>query len=103
MNINLRLVCFLFAFALLVPFTPSVTDADILNWQTGETIPGTEGVVPGPGKNLSGRNTDDRNLRFADFQGLQLSDASFSVSWLHNARFSQANLENASFASRTFF
>ena len=40
MNINLRLGAGLFAFALLVPFTPSVTDADILNWQTGETIPG---------------------------------------------------------------
>jgi hypothetical protein len=28
---------------------PSQLYADIKNWQTGETIPGTEEITPGPG------------------------------------------------------
>ena len=33
--------------------------ADIKNWQTGETIPDTQEIAPGPGVNLSGWNSDD--------------------------------------------
>ena len=72
--------------------------ADINNWQTGETIPGTEGITPGPGIYLSGRNSDSRNLRYADFAGgADLHRSRFYHSWLDNARFTQANLTNANF------
>ena len=66
-------------------FVPT-SRADIKNWQTGETIPGTEGITPGPGIDLSFWNTDRRNLRFADFSGgLDLSGSQFSQNWLDNA------------------
>ncbi len=51
--------------------------ADIYNWQTGEVIPGTEDIEPGPGVRLWDWNTEDRNLRYADFAGLDLSNARF--------------------------
>lgn len=85
MIINRQLKLLFFAFAVLASFASSVTDADILNWQTGETIAGTEGVIPGPERILSFRNTDDQNLRFADFEGLDLSTTTFRQSWLDNA------------------
>lgn len=65
-------------------------DADVINWQTGETIPGTEGIVPGPGLTLI-----DRDLAFADFAGLDLTAARFNESRLENARFTQTNLVRA--------
>ena len=49
--------------------------ADIKNWQTGETIAGTEGIVPGPGVDLWEWNSAERNLQFADFGGMDLSGA----------------------------
>ena len=65
------------AFALAMTHTPRMTQGDILIWPTGETIPGTEGVIPGPGIDLSDRNTEERNLQYANLQGLNLSDARF--------------------------
>ena len=87
--------------ALLAALTVSVaqipTHADIYSWDTGEVIPGTEGIEPGPGVQLSGWNTEEHNLRYADFSGgLNLTDADFSVSWLDQADFSGQNLTNAS-------
>ena len=38
----------LFALAVLVLLSQASTEADILRWDTGEVIPGTEGIVPGP-------------------------------------------------------
>jgi uncharacterized protein YjbI with pentapeptide repeats len=76
--------------------------ADIQNWQTGETIVGTEGITLGPGIDLSRRHGDSRNLRSADFSGgLELSRSLFYDSWLDNARFTQANLAGASFIFAT--
>ena len=77
----------------------STCQGDIINWQSGAAIPGTEGLTLGPGIDLSGRNTQERNLRFADFQDGDLSSASFQASWLDNARFVRANLSNADFRS----
>ena len=96
------------AIFLLTTVTVSVSQADIRNWRTRENIPGTEGITLGPGIDLSGRNSDSRNLRFAVLSGSDLSGATFARSWLDNARFwgatpaklaqadmSYANLTNA--------
>lgn len=85
----------LVAIVLVAPFGKAHVRADIKNWQTGETIPGTQGVDPGPGVNLSHRNTEQRNLRFADFAGLNLSGAGLSCSWLDYGKFTEANLTAA--------
>ncbi len=59
------------------------TWADIKNWQTGQTIPGTEGITPGPGVSLMNWNSDAHNLRYADFSaGLDLGGSLFRSSWL---------------------
>jgi hypothetical protein len=50
--------------------------AGIINWQTGETITGTEEVIAQPGVVLEGWSTEIRNLRYADFSRAQLNDAS---------------------------
>ena len=73
--------------------------ADIKNWQTGQTIPGTEAITPGPGMYLSYWNTPAYNLRYGDFSGgLDLNCSNFHDSWFDNARFGQANLTGADFA-----
>ena len=60
----------------------TATHGDITNWQTGQTIPGTEGITPGPNMQLSGYSTDAHNLRFADFSGgLDLQGSSLSRDW----------------------
>ena len=69
------------------------TNADIYRWDTGEVIPGTEGIQPGPGVRLVWWNTDDRNLRYADFSGgLDLTDAGFYANWLVEANLGDADL-----------
>ena len=68
---------------------------DIFNWQTGEVIPGTEGITPAPGVDLSYRNTEALNLWYADLENANLENASFRESWLDNAKFTQANLVDA--------
>ncbi len=60
--------------------------ADIYRWDTGELIPGTEGIEPGPGVQLRDWNTEDHNLRYADFAGLDLSNARFEISLRNHAR-----------------
>jgi hypothetical protein len=49
----------------------SATRADRYRWDNGELIPGTEGIVPGPGVRL-----DRVNLDFADFESADLTGAS---------------------------
>ena len=89
--------------------------ADIYNWQTGEVIPGTEDIEPGPGVRLWDWNTEDRNLHYADFAGLDLSNARFEshceithlwgddcINWsnlLDYADFSGANLHGVFFGA----
>lgn len=79
----------------LIALCPSVADAQVYNWQTGEVIPGTESIVPGPQMSLWQWNTEDRNLRYADFSGgLDLAMSHFVGSWLDYADFSDAHLSN---------
>jgi uncharacterized protein YjbI with pentapeptide repeats len=80
----------------------SVSRAEIYRWDTGEAIPGTEGITPGPGEWLGYWNTEARNLRFADFSGgLDLCGAYLHRSWLDNADFSGANLRHANLTEST--
>ena len=58
------------------------THADIYRWDTGELIPGTEGIEPGPGVDLSGME-----LEFAQLAGVNLTNANLSYSTLSNADF----------------
>ena len=76
--------------------------ADIYRWDNGNVIPGTQGITPGPGVDLSYWNTAARNLRFADFSGgLDLTGSNFYFSWVDDADFSGANLTSAYFAEST--
>ena len=87
------------AVMLVLASAPS-SRADIKNWQTGETIPGTEGITPGPGMSLTNWSSPGENLLFADFSGgLDLSGSSFWWSRLEHARFNDCNLTSSSFRS----
>ncbi|MFO0900712.1 MAG: pentapeptide repeat-containing protein [Pirellulales bacterium] len=77
----------------------AVGHADIFRWDDGTVVPGTKGLTLSPGVSLSGRNSEDRNLRFANFSGLDLHGAHFDGSWLHNAHFVGTDLTKASFDS----
>ena len=46
---------------------PAAAQADIFRWDNGQLIPGTEGITPGPGVDLSEWSSPERNLGFADF------------------------------------
>ena len=41
----------------------SFAHADIYRWDTGEVIPGTEGIEPGPGVNLSHMDLERARLQ----------------------------------------
>jgi uncharacterized protein YjbI with pentapeptide repeats len=87
----------LLGFMLVLCLPMHVLQADIKNWQTGETIPGTEGITPGPGIDLSNWNTPTMNLEFADLADTNLEGANFHDSVLSYAWFQRANLMNARF------
>ncbi len=83
------------ALAACLAWTPTAW-AQILRWDNGQVIPGTEGITAGPGVQLDQWNTDAHNLRFANFAGSpDLNQANFYASWLDNARFTGANLAGA--------
>jgi uncharacterized protein YjbI with pentapeptide repeats len=86
---------------MVLALTCAVAQADILNWQTGLVIPGTESITPGPGADLSHWNTDTHNLKYASLSGLNLSNSGFYYSWLNCAYFRGADLTNAVLLSVT--
>ncbi len=73
------------------------SNADILRWDNGEVIPGSEGIEPGPAAQLAQWNTTERNLQYADFENGNLADSQFAFSWLQNATFNNADVRNSSF------
>lgn len=88
--LGLGLVCIL-CFA-------GIINAEIYNWQTGEVIPGTEDITPGPGVWLGEYwNTESKNLKYADFADKDMSGAMFEYGWLDYAIFTNSNLTNAIF------
>jgi uncharacterized protein YjbI with pentapeptide repeats len=84
------------AFACVMALATS-GQAQIYRWDTGELIPGTEGIEPGPGMQLTHWNRETRNLRYAEFSG-DLSGASLFQNWFEHARFNGANLANVQMA-----
>ncbi|MCC7406834.1 MAG: pentapeptide repeat-containing protein [Phycisphaeraceae bacterium] len=73
----------------------------IYNWQSGQVIPGTQAITPGPGVMLSGWNTSGQNLRFAALGVLDLTGATFAGSWLDDANFFQSDLQGVDFSGAT--
>lgn len=69
------------------------SSADIYRWDNGNPIPGTQGIVPGPGVSLS-----SLDLSFADLKGFDLSGANFSSSNLMNAAFDDSALDATDFS-----
>ena len=77
---------------------PTARLADITNWQTGQEIPGTEEITPGPYMELVDWNTDSHNLRYADFSGgLDLHGSHFTRDSLDFSLLTQANVTGARF------
>jgi uncharacterized protein YjbI with pentapeptide repeats len=102
MDANRRFWWFIIACVCLVSLTTPCAEADIVNWQTGETIPGTEEIEPDREMHLFfGWNSENRNLRYADFGGLVLTNALFWQSSLDNARLRKSNLESTVFLHTT--
>ena len=79
----------------------AASHGDVKNWQTGQTIPGTEDIVPGPGVNLGGWRVG-KNLNFADLKNLDLHGAYFYGSWLNYATFENSDLTGANFYTSQF-
>jgi uncharacterized protein YjbI with pentapeptide repeats len=81
------------ACTLLLTLT-SACQADIFRWDNGQLIPGTEGITPGPGVQLS-----NRDLEFADLSDKNLVNSRFDLSRLSSANFGHSNLFSATFTS----
>src|SRR5262245_8167796 len=94
----LSTACFVTLALLLAPVG---VHADIFRWDNGKVIPGTKGITLAPGVDLSGWNSDARNLRYGKFSKfpvldvLDLTGANFSGSWLDKSDFFGANLTDA--------
>ena len=88
----------IFIFILLISVS---TNAQIYSWQTGEIIPGTENIIPGPQMDLSNwTNATGKSLSYANFSGgLNLSYSYFDDSKLDYALFSNGNLKSSSFTN----
>ncbi len=78
------------AFVLCLLQFASFAQADIFRWDTGEVIPGTEGVHLGPGVSLRGMN-----LAYADLSSADLRNADLTLANLNHANLSSALLTNA--------
>ncbi len=90
----------LLTFAALLLAAPSLAEAQILRWDNGQVIPGTEGITPGPGVNLSGWYTEGHRLSWADLAGgLDLTGANLSHSWFESAHLDFATLVDANIAA----
>ena len=69
----------------------------IYTWNTGQLIPGTAGITPGPGVDLSGWNTPGHQLEYAGLNPSDLTGATFANSDLANASFQFATLTDTNF------
>ncbi len=76
----------------------SATIAQIVNWQTGKVIPGTESIALGPLLRLSEWNTNEHHLRFADLSQRNLRGSSFFQVWLDSSRWQGSNIANGLFS-----
>jgi uncharacterized protein YjbI with pentapeptide repeats len=84
----------------------SACQADIYRWDNVQLSPGTEGVTPGPGVQLSNRDRSfaelyRRNLTGANLSGSNLVDGRLESATLAGADFSGAALTNAALCDTT--
>jgi uncharacterized protein YjbI with pentapeptide repeats len=79
--------------SVLLIASASLTQADILRWDNGQIIPGTEEITLGPRVQLN-----DRELEFAELSETDLTGADFTRSNLIAARFSRTKLAGANFS-----
>ena len=89
---------FTFLFVASVVYTPSV--ADIFRWDNNQLIPGTEGIDPGPGINLSERdlafaNLRDQDLTSANLEWAVLTNADLEGTVLRSAALNRSDLAHA--------
>ena len=77
---------------LVILFVASSVQGQIYNWRNGRLIRGTRNIKAQADANLS-----DRNLRYANLAGLDLSGANFNFSSLQYAKLSNATLDGADF------
>jgi len=81
----------------LLIFIVELAQAEIENWQTGLTIPGTENITPGPGSKFYDWNTANHNLQYADLSNKDLAQIWFYDSWLGYADFSNSTISRNRF------
>jgi uncharacterized protein YjbI with pentapeptide repeats len=65
----------------------------------GQVIPGTQGIAPGPGIDLSNWNTSGHVLTYASLSNFNLANANFQNSALAFASFASSNLTGANLAN----
>jgi uncharacterized protein YjbI with pentapeptide repeats len=69
----------------------------------GQLIPGTQGITPGPGVDLSAWNTSGHDLEQAELGNIDLTSATFLGSDLMQADFTSSNLTNVDFTDAELF
>lgn len=77
---------------------------EIVRWDDGMVIPGTQGITPAPGVVLEQRDLFKAELSFADLtharlQGANLTEARFWFAKLAGADFTGAEIRNADFSN----
>jgi uncharacterized protein YjbI with pentapeptide repeats len=93
-----RSICLaIFAIPVLMGLSTYRVSAQIYNDQTYAVIPGTQGITPGPGVDLSNWDTTGHTLYYAELGSFDLTGANFSMSNLGGADFYSSNLTNGSF------
>jgi uncharacterized protein YjbI with pentapeptide repeats len=80
--------------------------ADIVRWDNGHVIPGTEGITPGPRVQLNNRQLEYASLSFIDltgasFFGSNLTNASLDFSTATDANLAGATVIGANFSYTT--
>ena len=100
----------------LVSVDSSIATADIFRWDNGQLIPGTVGIIPGPGVQLGGiqieyanlssiklndASFDHTNLAYADLSGTDLTGANFLLSMMTSVNLAGAIVTGANFVNTT--
>ena len=100
LNHGIHSILSLTLFLIATLFLSISAHADIFRWDNNQLVPGTAGITPGPGINLSNWNTLSHNLEFANL-GFNLTGASFANTDLSFALFpsTSAILTNVSFSN----
>jgi uncharacterized protein YjbI with pentapeptide repeats len=77
----------------------SATQADIYRYDTGEVIPGTEGITPGPGMPFGNQDAEYGELSGLDLTGSDFAQSNLSHANLRRSKLTGANFEGADLSS----